>query len=93
VWTNENRGEAAGPVSVVGDKRNQKYPLANGKPSDSANAAKLLADLRKLQTELDDVEKKIATYKEFLKGETPSTGGGDVTRATTVSPFKSRWCP
>ncbi len=31
VWTNENLVEAGGNVSVVGDKRNQKYIMTPGK--------------------------------------------------------------
>jgi len=73
VWTNENLSDANGKISVVGNKGNQKYPMT--KPADAATVEKIRKELKKLQGQLDDIKKQLATYKEFLEGE-PVSGSG-----------------
>jgi len=86
VWTNDNLGDAAGPVSVVGDKRNQKYNMTHSKPGDPATAAKIRENLQKLQAQLDDANKKLAAYEAFQEGELVSTGGRDVSKGYSRAP-------
>ena len=73
VWTNENLSDANGKISVVGNKSNQKYPVT--KPADAATVERIRKELKKLQGQVDDIKKQLATYKEFLEGE-PVSGSG-----------------
>lgn len=74
VWTNDDV-KTAGNVSVVGDPRNQKYTMT--KPADPATVAKYKNDLQKLQTQLNDVNKKLREYQDFASGKAPNEGGND----------------
>jgi len=78
VWTNENLSEANGRVSVVGDKRNAKYPLTPSKTADAATVARIRKNLQKLQGQVEDIKKQLASYKEFKEGEAVSTSGYQV---------------
>jgi len=86
IWTNENMGEANGPVSVAGDKRNQKYPMTPGKPTDAGSAAKIRGDLHKLQGQVDEIDRKIASYREFQNGEAVSTAGYEINKGVSRIP-------
>jgi hypothetical protein len=85
VWTNENVRDANGSVSVVGDPRNQKYPLTPGK-ADAGTATRIRQNLEKLQKQLADVNKQLATYKQFLDGEAVSQGARDMSRGYSRTP-------
>ena len=78
VWTNDNLSDASGKVSVVGNKGNQKYPLS--KTADPATVEKIRKNLEKLQGQVEDIKKQLATYKEFQKGEPVSTDGHEVNK-------------
>jgi len=86
VWTNENLAGAKGTVSVVGDKRNQAYHMASGHPADPATAARIKKSLEKLQSQLDEVNNKLKSYKQFQDGEPVSTGARDVTKGYSRTP-------
>lgn len=90
VWTNENVGEASGSVSVVGNKNNQKSVKISGNPSDVSAAARIRAQLHKLQTQIDGVNKTLATYKEFEQGEPVSTGGREVNKGYNRVPVEQQ---
>jgi len=76
VWTNDNLSDASSKISVVGNKSNQKYPVT--KPADPATVEKIRKNLEKLQGQVDDIKKQLATYKEFLEGEAVSKSGYQV---------------
>jgi galactitol-specific phosphotransferase system IIB component len=78
VWTNDNLSEASRKISVVGDKGNQKYPLTPSKPADPATVERIRKELKKLQGQVDDIRKQLASYKEFQQGEAVSTSGYQV---------------
>jgi hypothetical protein len=86
VWTNENLNEARGNVSVVGDKRNQKYSVTPNKPGDPGTVAHVRQDLQKLQEQLDDVNKKLKLYKAFENGEPVSTNERDFDKGVSRTP-------
>ena len=86
IWTNENLASAKGEVSVVGDKRNQNYHLGSGQPADPATAARIKKDLEKLQSQLDDVNSKLKSYKEFQEGEPVSKGERDLSKGYSRTP-------
>jgi hypothetical protein len=79
VWTNEDLGRT-GPISVVGDKRNQNYNLMSNKLADPATISRLRTNLQKLQAQLQDVNKQLRAFKEFQEGEPVSTTGRQVNR-------------
>lgn len=86
IWTNENLSEARGNVSVVGDKRNQKYSMGSGTPADGATIERLRQNLKKLQGQLDGVNKQLASYKDFEEGEAVSTNAREMTKGISRMP-------
>jgi hypothetical protein len=86
VWTNDNVSGAKGSVSVVGDKQNQKYPMDPNRPADPATVARIKKDLEKLQSQLEEVNKKLKAYKEFQEGEAVSKGERDMSKAYSRVP-------
>jgi hypothetical protein len=83
VWTNEDI-KSAGSVSVVGDPRNQKYPMT--KPPDPATITKYRNSLQKLQAQLDDVNKQLRAYQDFADGKPVSEGGADLSHGLKRTP-------
>jgi hypothetical protein len=86
VWTNEDLPKDKGGVSVVGDKRNQNYHMGSGQPADPATVARIKKDLAKLQDQLDDVNGKLKSYKEFQEGEPVSKGERDTSKGYSRTP-------
>ena len=76
VWTNENISEASTKISVVGTKSDQKYPLT--KAADPATVERIRKELKKLQGQVEDIKKQLASYKEFQEGEPVSASGYQV---------------
>src|ERR1700751_6098950 len=83
VWTNDDV-KNAGSVSVVGDKRNEKYTMT--KPADPATIAKYRKNLHKLQVQLDDVNKQLKLYGDFTEGKPVSEDGRDISRGISRTP-------
>ena len=86
VWTNENLNDAHGSVSVVGDKRNQKYQVNSQKAASGVVAAPERQSLEKLQAQLDEVNKKLALYKDFENGEAVSTNERELDKGVSRIP-------
>jgi uncharacterized protein (UPF0335 family) len=76
VWTNENLPEASAKISVVGTKSDQKYTLT--KTADPATIEKIRKEVKKLQGQVDDIKKQLASYKDFKEGEAVSGSGYQV---------------
>lgn len=76
VWTNDNLSDASRKISVVGTKSDQKYPLT--KTADPATVEKIRKELKKLQGQVEDIKKLLASYKEFKEGEAVSASGYQV---------------
>jgi hypothetical protein len=83
VWTNDDV-KSAGSVSVVGDKRNQKYTIT--KPADPATIAKYRNSLEKLQAQLDSVNKQLQLYDDFAEGKPVSEGARDMSHGYSRTP-------
>ena len=86
VWTNEDLATKKSGVSVVGDKRNQNYRFGSGQTADPATVQRLKKNLEKLQSQLDDVNSKLKTYKEFLEGAPVSKGERDISKGYSRTP-------
>jgi hypothetical protein len=90
VWTNDNLTQARGSISVVGDKRNQKPEGSQPKPADPGAVARIRQDLQKLQSQLDDLNKKLISFKDFQQGETVTTGTDENSTAYTRTPVNQQ---
>lgn len=88
IWTNENISEASTKISVVGTKRDQKYPLT--KTADPATAERIRKELKKLQGQVEDIKKQLASYKEFQEGEAVSTSGYQVDKGYSRIPVEQQ---
>jgi hypothetical protein len=86
VWTNEDLAGVKGGVSVVGDKRNQNYHLSPTPSADAATIDRIKKSLIKLQSQLDDVNAKLDSYKQFQNGESVSTGERDTSKGYSRTP-------
>jgi hypothetical protein len=86
VWTNEELAGAKGGVSVVGDQRNKNYHMGSGQPADPASIARIKKNLEKLQSQLDDVNKKLQSYKDFQEGEPVARGERDLNKGYSRVP-------
>lgn len=69
VWTNENLGEAAGAVSVVGHPKNAPKGTSGAKTPDPRFIEQTRAQLQKLRKEIADDDKQIAALTAFMEGE------------------------
>ncbi len=76
VWTNDDITGADKKVPTAGDKSSQKYPLS--KTPDPATVERIRKSLEKLQGQIEEIRKQLASYREFLKGEPVSTSGYQV---------------
>jgi hypothetical protein len=90
VWTNEDLPTKKNGVSVVGDKRNQNYHFGSGPAADPATVQRLKKNFEKLQSQLDDVNSKLKTYKEFLEGAPVSKGERDMSKGYSGTPVDQR---
>jgi hypothetical protein len=90
VWTNEDMANVKGGVSVVGDKRNQNYHLTPAQTADPATVDRIKKNLQKLQGQLDDVNAKLASYKQFEDGEPVSTGERDTSKGYSRTPVNQQ---
>jgi hypothetical protein len=86
VWTNENMPGGKGGVSVVGNKRNANSGPNSVQPADAATASGIKKNLEKLQSQLDDVNKKLGSYKDFQDGEAVSKGERDMSKSYSRVP-------
>jgi hypothetical protein len=86
VWTNEDLAGTKGGISVVGDNRNKNYHMGSNATADPATIARIKKSLDKLQTQLDDVNNKLKSYKQFQDGEAVSTGERDTSKGVSRTP-------
>ncbi|HTQ97107.1 MAG TPA: hypothetical protein VMH89_09880 [Candidatus Acidoferrum sp.] len=86
VWTNEDLAGVKGGVSVVGNKRNQTLHPSSGQPADPATVDRIKKSLQKLQSQLDEVNAKLDSYKQFQSGEAVSTVERDTSRGYSRTP-------
>jgi len=82
VWTNDDLPTARPAV----DKRNQNSRLTSGQTADPATIERIRKNLEKLQSQLDDVNKKLKSLKDFMQGEPVSTGARDLDKGLNRVP-------
>jgi hypothetical protein len=81
VWTNEDIPS----VKASADKRNQNS-TAPKQTADPATVDRIRKSLQKLQSQLDDVNKKLKGYNDFMKGEAVSTGSREIDKGVNRVP-------
>jgi hypothetical protein len=86
VWTNDDVSGSKSGISVVGDKRNLNYRLSPAQSADAATVDRIKKNLQKLQGQLDDVNSKLKTYKQFQNGDAVSKGDRDMSKAYSRTP-------
>jgi hypothetical protein len=86
VWTNDDVSGSKSGISVVGDKRNLNYHLSAAQPADAATIDRIKKNLQKLQGQLDDVNSKLKSYKQFQDGDAVSQGDRDTSKAYSRTP-------
>jgi hypothetical protein len=90
VWTNENMADATGTISVVGDGRASKGKSSPATPADPAYVAKTKKDLQKLQEQIDDANKQLATLKSFSEGEPVGSGTQEFHKGYNNQPIEQQ---
>ena len=86
VWTNDDVSGSKGGVSVVGDKHNLNYHLTPTPSADPATVDRIKKNLQKLQSQLDDVNSKLKSYKQFQDGDPVSKGERDMSKGYSRTP-------
>jgi hypothetical protein len=74
VWTNDDLGTASRSAVKASGKQSQQYTMT--KPADPATVAKVRDNLQRLQKQLDDTDKQLASFKQFQDGDSSVDGGG-----------------
>jgi len=74
VWTNDDLGTASRATVSASSKGSQKYTVT--KPADAATVAKVRDNLQRLQKQLDDTNKQLASYKQFESGDASVDANG-----------------
>jgi len=87
VWTNDDLPGGKRNGSAATDKRDQNAHATSSQPADAATAARIKQDLEKLQVQLDEVNKKLKSYKEFQDGEAVSSGARDLSKGYSRTPI------
>ena len=90
VWTNENMSDASGTISVVGDARANKGKSSPSTPADPAYVAKTKKDLQKLQDQIDEANKQLATLKSFSEGEPVGSGTQEFHKGYNNQPIEQQ---
>jgi len=78
VWTNDNLSDASKSISVVGNKSSQRYPMTPRKTADPTTIDRIRKNLQKLQGQVEEIKKQLASYRDFLAGEAVSKSGYQV---------------
>jgi hypothetical protein len=86
IWTNEDVSGTKSGISVVGDKRNLNYHLTPAQSADPATVDRIKKNLPKLQSQLDEVNSKLKSYKQFQDGDPVSKGERDMSKGYSRTP-------
>ena len=85
VWTNDDVPSAKTGNSVV-DKRGAAPRATPSQTVDMATVQRIRKSLEKLEGQLEDVNKKLKTYKEFQEGEPVSTAEREINKGVNRVP-------
>ena len=85
VWTNDDVPSAKAGRSVA-DKRAASLRATPSQTVDVATVERIRKSLEKLQSQLDDVNKKLKIYKQFQDGEPVSTAEREINKGVNRVP-------
>jgi hypothetical protein len=83
VWTNDDLPSSKGSQA---DKKNANFRTTPTQNVDPATVDRIRKSLEKLQTQLDEVNKKLKSYKEFQSGEPVSTDARELNKGISRTP-------
>ena len=83
VWTNDDIPSTKGNAA---DKKNANFRIIPAQNVDPATVDRIRKSLEKLQAQLDDVNKKLKSYKEFQSGEPVSTDARELNKGISRTP-------
>lgn len=83
VWTNDDMPSVKRSAVPRGQGKQDSSGTVK---ADAATVERIRKDLERLQEQLDDVGKKLKSYKEFLEGEPVSTGARDMGKGVVRKP-------
>jgi len=85
VWTNDDL--PAGRDRASRDEKSpQNYPSSPNRAGDPQTVERIRKNLEKLESQIDDINKKLKTFREFLDGEPVSTGARDMRKGINRMP-------
>jgi hypothetical protein len=87
VWTNEEVTGMSSTISVVGDAHNSKTKNSVKSPADPQYAANVHKELQKLQGQMADADKELASLKNFSEGEPVATADREFHKSYNSQPI------
>jgi len=86
VLTNDDLHGGRSDISVVGDKRNQNYHMSPAQPADPATVSRIRRSLEKLNAQLDETNRKLASLKKFEAGDDVKDPGRQLDKGVNRTP-------
>jgi hypothetical protein len=90
VWTNEEVTGISSTISVVGDDHTGKSKSTPPTPADPQYIAKTKLALQKLQAQIVDTNKQLATLKSFSEGEPVGSGAQEFHKGYNNQPIEQQ---
>jgi hypothetical protein len=90
VWTNEEVTGMSSTISVVGDAHAGKSKPTPPTPADPQYIAKTKLELQKLQGQIADADKQLATLKSFSEGEPVGSGAQEFHKGYNNQPIEQQ---
>ena len=90
VWTNEEVTGISSTISVVGDGHAGKSKSIPQTPADPQYIAKTKLELQKLQAQIGDADKQLATLKSFSEGEPVGSGAQEFHKGYNNQPIEQQ---
>lgn len=90
VWTNEEVTGISSTISVVGDGRAGKPRSTPQTSADPQYIAKTKLELQKLQAQIVDANKQLATLKSFSEGEPVGSGAQEFHKGYNNQPIEQQ---
>jgi hypothetical protein len=86
VLTNDDLHVRRSDISVVGDKRDQSYHRSPAQPAYPATVSWIRKSLEKLNAELDETNRKLASLKKFEAGDEVKDPGRQIDKGLNRTP-------
>jgi hypothetical protein len=87
VWTNEDVSGISAPISVVGDAKNPKSKNPQQTPPDASYISGVRKQMQKFQDQMADIDKELATLKNFSEGEPVATADREFHKSYNNEPI------